>query len=102
MFNEIITLVSAGTTTTNIYGDVITTEATADIFAELKSIGQTEFWQAQAAGFKPELKFVIQDYRDYDNQKIIEYDDVRYTVLRTYKTQSDQLEIVVKRGVDDT
>ena len=75
------------------------------MFAELRSIGQSEFYQAQATGLKPEIKFVLPDYLEYRNEKKIRFKDFNeeeeqdYTVLRTYRN-NNQLELVCKRGVD--
>jgi len=103
MFDDIITLISE-TDTVDEYGDTVTTEAYRTIFAEVKSIGQSEFYQAQAVGLKPEIKFVIADFADYQNEKKLKYTpfgatEEIYTVLRTYRTKN-QLEIVCKRGID--
>ncbi len=103
MYDSIITLI-AETNTVDEYGDTVTVETERTIFAEVKSIGQTEFYQAQAVGLKPEIKFVIADFADYQNEKKLKYtsfggtEDI-YTVLRTYRTKN-QLEIVCKRGID--
>ena len=103
MYDSIITLI-AETNTVDEYGDTTTVETERTIFAEVKSIGQTEFYQAQAVGLKPEIKFLIADFADYQNEKKLKYtpfggtEDI-YTVLRTYRTKN-QLEIVCKRGID--
>lgn len=103
MFNDLITL-KKETNTVNEYGDTVQTFTSRNVFAEVKSIGQTEFYQAQATGLKPEIKFVIADFADYQDEKIISYcpyggvtED--YTVLRTYRNKIN-LEIVCKRGID--
>ena len=103
MYDSIITLI-AESNTVDEYGDTTTAENERTIFAEVKSIGQSEFYQAQAVGLKPEIKFLIADFADYQNEKKLKYtpfggkEDV-YTVLRTYRTKN-QLEIVCKRGID--
>ena len=103
MYDSIITLITE-TNTVDEYGDTVTVETERTIFAEVKSIGQTEFYQAQAVGLKPEIKFLIADFADYQNEKKLKYtsfggtEDI-YTVLRTYRTKN-QLEIVCKRGID--
>lgn len=103
MYDNIITLVSE-TNTVNEYGDTVKSTNDTICFAELKSIGQSEFYQAEAVGLKPEIKFVIPDYLEYDNEKVIKYqpfngEEELYTVLRTYRA-NNELEIVCKRGVD--
>ena len=91
MCNEVIKLVSY-TETVDSYGRPIRTETEAERFAEVRSIGQSEFYQAAASGLKPTIKFVLADFWDYDNQKEIIFDDVRYNVLRTYR-DGNKLEI---------
>lgn len=104
MYNEIITLVDE-TKTVDSYGDTNVTRTSRDVFAELKSIGQAEFYQAYALGLKPEIKFVLPDYLEYKNEKIVLYrgytdeEDIEYKILRTYRN-GNSLEIVCSRGVD--
>ena len=103
MFDNIITLI-AETYTVDEYGDTVATQTERTIFAEVKSIGQNEFYQAQAVGLKPEIKFVIADFLDYNGEKLLKYapyggTEEIYTVLRTYRTRYN-LEIVCKRGIE--
>ncbi len=71
------------------------------VFAELKSIGQSEFYQSQTVGQKPEIKFKLTDYMDYQGQRYLIHEGTRYTVLRTYRTASNELEITCYGGVRD-
>lgn len=104
MFNNVITLV-AESKSINALGDIVTVHTERTIFAELRSIGQSEFYQAQAVGLKPEIKFVIADYLDYQDEKIVKYQAFNgtnaeeYSVIRTYR-QGNALEIVCKKGID--
>lgn len=68
-----------------------------EVFCRLQSIGQAEFYEASAHDFKPELKFVLADYLDYDNEQLIEYNGRRFRVLRTYRT-GQELEVTVERA----
>lgn len=97
MYNEVIYLASVKSTI-NEFGDQIETMETSMRLAKLKSIGQAEFYQAQAQGLKPELKFVLADYLDYDNQEYIVYNNFRYKVLRTFRT-GNEIEIVCYCGI---
>lgn len=105
MYNEAIKLV-AETKTVDEYGDTIIVETEKMVFARLMSVGQSEFYQAQALGLKPEIKFVLADYLDYNDEKVIKYkafnqdEEEVYTVIRTYR-KDNTLEIVCKRGVDE-
>ena len=103
MYDSVIKLISE-TKTVNQYGDTVFAETERQVFAQLRSIGQSEFYQAQATGLKPEIKFVLPDYLEYRNEKRIKFRDFNeteeeeYTVLRTYRNNKE-IEIVCKRGV---
>lgn len=103
MYDAVIKLVSQ-VDATDEYGDTTATTTEKVVFAELKSIGQTEFYQASAVGLKPEVKFVLADYYEYANEKMIKYAPAHnteevYTVIRTYR-KDNTLELVCKRGID--
>lgn len=104
MYDKIIKLISE-TRQIDEYGDTTITSQERNVFAELKSIGQSEFYQAHAVGLKPELKFVLPDYLEYQGEKILKYQDYNeaeeqeYSIIRTYR-DGNELEIVCKRGVD--
>lgn len=84
------------------FGDLIKKRELSDVvFAEIKSIGQTEFYQAQTIDKKPEIKFIITDYMDYSQQRYLIHENIRYTILRTYRTDSNELEITCYGGVRD-
>ena len=56
-----------------------------------------EFYEASARDFYPEMKFILADYLEYNNEQLVEHDGQRYRVLRTYRT-GNELEIVVTRA----
>jgi len=84
VLHDVLTLITQ-TQTVDAYGDPAITESSQERYCMVKSISQSEFYQASASGLKPEIKFVLSDYYDYDGQKYLDYNDVRYTVLRTYR-----------------
>lgn len=99
MYSEVITLLGKETVV-NVPGQGRKKiKEQREIFAKLKSIGQSEFYQAQATGLKPELKFEIADYLDYQNEKELIHKDIKYQVLRTYR-KGKAIEITVYGGVN--
>lgn len=96
MYNDVITLMAI-THTQDAVGDMVEVIVETEVFAEVKSIGMREKYEALGVGLKPELTFVIADYYDYSNQEFIKYETNRYTVLRTYRKDSNELEIVVTK-----
>jgi hypothetical protein len=81
--NEVITLIKGDTR--------------REVFCRLQSIGQSEFYEASAQDFYPEVKFVLADYLDYDDERLIDHNGRRFRVLRTYRT-GQELELVVQRA----
>ena len=93
MYDSVIKLVSESKVV-DAYGDIIVEVTERSVFAELKSIGQSEFYQAAATGLRPELRFRLSDYYDYDGEQIVEYNSSRYRVMRTYRS-GQELELTV-------
>lgn len=103
MFDSVIKLLKE-VNTVDEYGDTVKTYTERQVFAEVRSIGQSEFYQAEAVGLKPEIKFLIADFADYQDEKALKYKpfggvEETYTVLRTYRNKIN-LEIVCKRGIE--
>lgn len=102
--NELIKFVKE-TFTVNEYGDQVKERSERCVFAEQKSIRQSEFYQAQAVGLKPEVVFVLKDYLDYQGEEIVEHKPfntskwIKYRVLRTYR-DSNSIEIVCTKGIE--
>lgn len=96
--NEILNLIQTAETADE-YGDLVVEENPRRVFAKLGSIGQKEFYQAQAVGLQPELKFVLADYLDYNGEQLVDYNGQRYRILRTFR-KGQELELTVYREVN--
>lgn len=102
MYDNLITLLKEQTEGRDEVGNPITNEVKRELFAEIKSIGQSEFYQAAISGHRPEAKFIIADYLDYQGEGILEYAEYggaraqRYRVIRTYRT-GNELEIICRK-----
>lgn len=92
--NDVIELECVAYKDSDDIGDAVKGEAYWNkIYANKKSITQSEFYQAQAQGFKPELKFEINTF-EYEDNKKIRYKGRIYKILRTYEISSEKMEIV--------
>lgn len=86
----------------NAYGDLTKTETRRNVMAAEASVGMTEVYQGMAVGFKPEVKFKLSNWLDYEGEERIEYtpfgatDPIKLRVLRTYNA-GDALEITCYR-----
>lgn len=92
--NELLTFIQR---TLDTDGYTVIGETRRDVFCRLASIGQSEFYQAQAAGLRPELKFILADNLDYEGEYLCLYKGTYYRVIRTY-CAGQELEIIVQRA----
>ena len=91
----------------NDYGDWVTVETKRTVFAEERSVGMNEFYQGYAMGFKPEVKFALTNFADYQGEALVEYvpflgdpnKPIRLSVLRVYNA-GDAIELTCYRGVE--
>lgn len=66
------------------------------VYANKISVKRSEFYQAQAAGFKPEKSFEIRTIEfDEDRFTHAKYNDVIYKILRSYEVDSEKTEITL-------
>jgi SPP1 family predicted phage head-tail adaptor len=80
------------------YGVSRTTKTSREVYCNVSSVSASEFYQGGQAGLKPEYRFTM-FAPDYANETIVEYNDVRYSVYRTYKARNDTIELYVERKV---
>lgn len=81
--------------TRNGYGEEVEQDGTPrTVFANKKSVRQSEFYQAMAAGMKPEIVFEVM-VADYNEEPKVKYgDDKYYRVIRTYSANGERIELV--------
>ena len=72
-------------------------ETTRKVFCVVRSIGQSEAYQAKAAGLAPEIKLVLAHEFEYKGEKKCTFRGVGYKIIRTFITESDEIELTVER-----
>ncbi|SOC12828.1 SPP1 family predicted phage head-tail adaptor [Ureibacillus xyleni] len=83
MFKDVISLVNVTITKDDLLQE-IEVKSNREVFANKKSIAQSEFFNAGQTGIKPEYQFVIR-VSDYDNEKELIYNNKTYLIYRTYE-----------------
>ena len=100
--DTLVTLIKRGDSAVDEYGNPYCPETRRDVFAEKKSVRQSEYFQAFAVGFKPEVVLEIYDF-DYENEEFCELDGERFTIYRSYPIKNtDRVEIYLTEIVGDT
>lgn len=96
--DDVIKLLSF-TFETDSYGNQVETVTERQVFCRVRSISRSEFYQAAQTDLHPEYVFTISNYRDYEGEQELMYRDWtgqehRFNILRTYRSESDELEII--------
>ena len=60
------------------------TETKTMCYCRVNSVTRSEFYKAREYGSQPVFSFVLSEYADYNGEKIVEYKDKRYRVIRSY------------------
>lgn len=68
-------------------------DSSNEIFAEVKSVTRTEFYNAMRAGVAAEIAFVV-NIDEYEAQNVVDYNGKRYYVVRTYATSISDIELI--------
>jgi SPP1 family predicted phage head-tail adaptor len=71
-----------------------------EIFCNEKGIKRNEFYQAQTAGYKPELCVEIKA-SEYHKEEYFGYGGDMYRILRSYPTKAENLEIICTALVNE-
>lgn len=96
MWKDQITLIAV-TSSGNDIGDTVETETQSTIFANKKSIRQSEYYQALSAGLKAAITFEIHSF-EYSGQKKLEHNSIDYNIIRTFE-KGDFLELICEAVV---
>lgn len=99
MYNHELTLIKQVDTEDEL-GNQIPGEDNKTILCKLRSIGRNEFYGASTAGLKPEKIFVIHGY-EYEEESLLEFNSKRYTVIRTYSNDFEEIELVCERKISN-
>lgn len=81
-------------------GNQVPVETQTVILCAVKSVARNEFYSAATAGLKPEIVFIIHPYEYTGEQKVI-FEGVRYSVVRTYAVNMEELELTCERVAAD-
>ena len=67
------------------------------VYCDVKSVSQTETYQARATGLNPEYRLVLTHSFEYKGEKLCSFRGVEYEIIRTYMTETDGIELTIQR-----
>lgn len=74
------------------------TETRRLVLCTVKSVRQSEYYEAYNSGFKPEYVFTLTLASDYHGEPLLEFEGKVYNVIRTYETEEGGIEITAERS----
>jgi SPP1 family predicted phage head-tail adaptor len=99
LFRDVIELVNV-TESINDMGDIVNSQTTRTVFANKKSIRQSEFYQAFATGLKPELMFQIRQ-ADYNHEPKLIFNSKTFQIIRVFSKNDEIIELVCEGLVNE-
>ena len=80
----------------NSIGEYVPTETATTVFCNVQSVSRDEFYAAGRNGLAPELRVTL-FAPEYNGEKNIIFQGIRYGVVRTYRNRSDSVELYIER-----
>lgn len=100
LFNSMLTLICL-TIGTDEYGNVTgAEEKRTDVLCAPLSVTRTEFYSAAQAGLNPTNVFEINGF-EYGGESLIEFEGVKYSVIRSYQTDYETVQLTCERKPKD-
>ena len=81
-------------------GQFVPTESEKSVFALVRSVSQSEFFNAGENGFKPDKVFDVL-VTEYDGQVRVKCDDDIYSIYRSYINDNGRIELYAEKRVGD-
>lgn len=99
MFSDIGYLLT-DTESANGIGDPVTTPVERLVYGDKKSVRQSEFYQGQAQGMRPEIMFEMR-LSSYSQESRFKFEGVTYDIIRTFKKNRDFIELICQGVVNN-
>lgn len=96
LWRDMVGLISV-TSERNKYGEWVDVDSKPrNVHANKKSVRQSEFYQAHAAGIKPELMVEVQAFEYNDEPKLM-FEGTIYYIIRTFTKTDEKIELICSR-----
>jgi len=92
LFRDVVDLIAVSNSE-NGMGDITEGKFSRQVFANRKSIGRNEFYQAFAVGLRPELTFEVR-VAEYQGERKLSYSGKEYNIIRTYDKNGEIIELI--------
>ena len=83
LFRDVLTLLGRQLVQDPVSGQMKEVETEREVFANRKSVRQSEWYAAALAGLRPEIMFEVRSF-EYQDERALRYQGRRYDIIRTY------------------
>ena len=95
MYDDVAILKEYTTTTVDKYGNPTKSVDETTVYVQPRGVYASEFYNAAQVGLKPSITLYIANNADYNGQKIVEFHDVDYDVIRVdWNAQRDGISLI--------
>lgn len=94
----VLTLIAENPAAHGIFDKPKETERT--VFCTIRSVGYQEYYRALENDLHPVFVFSLADYAEYKGEKICEFENNRYRIVRTY-CDGQRIELTVEEATVD-
>ena len=102
MYDGVATLKAYGPPTFDEYGNEVPSITETEVFVQPRGVYQSEFYNAAQLGLKPSLTLFLSNRDDYDGQKVLDFEDTEYNVIRVdWNAQRDGISLICEERVGD-
>lgn len=84
------------TYTQDAYGITQTQTTERKVYCQIDSVTRNEWYEGGRSGLNPEYRMTMFRY-DYKGEKVLKFNDIYYTIYRTYIARNDEIELYVER-----
>ena len=67
-----------------------------EVMCQVDSVSRNEFFEGGRNGLNPEYVFKV-FFADYEDERLVEYQNKRYSIYRTYHGRNDMMELYAER-----
>ena len=67
-----------------------------EVMCQVDSVSRNEFFEGGRNGLNPEFVFRV-FFGDYEGERLVEYQNKRYSIYRTYHGRNDMMELYAER-----
>lgn len=100
MYDHELTLLGNGYIEDEIGNQIPSDEVPRNVLCKVNSVSRNEFYSAASSNLRPEVTFTIHKY-EYEGESKVKFEGQQYSVIRTYATGIEEIELTCERvGAD--